>query len=174
MIKKILFWYVKFIEKIVNFITFNISIWVALLLVLVMLYDVFLRYIFNSPTIWGYDTECMLGLTIYALGWSYVQIKDSHVRIDIFYDKMSARGKAIIDALGDILIGIPVCASYCFITFDYAKRAYQSGEVLQSSFWYPPAAPIRFIFFIGMTLFLLTLIRRLIQALYLIFKGENI
>ncbi len=151
---------------------FNINRWVTLLLILVIIYDVIARYIFNSPTIWGYDTVCMLGLVVYTLGWSYVQLNDSHVRIDVFYEKMSDRQKAIVDAIGDILIGIPVCLIYINITYNYTRRAFSSGEVLQSSFWYPPAGPVRTVYFIGMVFSLI--VRRLIQSFYLIFKGEKI
>ena len=59
--------------------------WLAWLLVLVGAYDTIMRHFFNAPTIWAYETMCMAGGALYALGWSYCYLYDSHVRVDLLY-----------------------------------------------------------------------------------------
>lgn len=62
----------------------SVGKWFAFLLVLVGSYDAIARHFFNAPTIWAYDVLCMSGGITYMLGASYVYLKDSHTRVDIF------------------------------------------------------------------------------------------
>jgi len=150
------------------------SRWVVLLLVLVTIFDVVARYFFNSPTIWGYDTVCMLGGTVSMLGWNYVEQKDAHVRVDVFYDSMSDKGKALVNVLGSVFIGFPIILSYIFISFQWAINSWISKEVLMTSFWYPPSFPIRTMMFIGFLLFFLVFLNKFIRNLYFLIKGDRI
>ena len=59
--------------------------WLCVVLVGVVVYGVILRYVFNSPTMWAYETSIMLGTTIYVLGWAYVHRHGGHIRVEVFY-----------------------------------------------------------------------------------------
>lgn len=45
--------------------------------------------------------------SLFMLGAGYTLLKDDHVRVDIFYAKLSERGKSITNILGAILLLIP-------------------------------------------------------------------
>src|SRR5574338_263607 len=73
--------------------------WLNLPLVLVVSYEVIMRYVFNAPTIWVFDTAYMLYGTIFMLGAAYALHKGAHIRTDFFYERWSVRTKGMVDSI---------------------------------------------------------------------------
>ncbi|MBU6188695.1 MAG: TRAP transporter small permease subunit, partial [Betaproteobacteria bacterium] len=81
----------------------KIGIFGALLIVPLVLstcYEVFARYLFNSPTIWAYEVGYMLTGSHFLLGLAFTLRAGEHIRIDIFSGKFAARTRALIDLAG--------------------------------------------------------------------------
>ena len=129
--------------------------WLAPLLVLVMTYEVTMRYVFNKPTIWTYETSMMLGGVIYALAWAYVHRNRSHIRVDIFYAHISPRRRLIIDVIGTLFFFFPLILILIKTSIVWTADAWTHKEVLQESIWYPPAAPFRALISLGYILLFL-------------------
>ncbi len=85
--------------------------WVCLVLVVVVVYEVTARFVFNAPTLWAFETICMLLCTIGALGWAYTHRHHGHVRVDVLYTLLSPRGRAIIDVGGYLIFFFPLLRS---------------------------------------------------------------
>ncbi|MBU1295393.1 MAG: TRAP transporter small permease [Gammaproteobacteria bacterium] len=66
-------------------------------LAFVVAFEVFSRYILDSPTIWAYDTSLFIFGYIAALGGAYAQQQRAHINVDILYNKVSARTKSIFN-----------------------------------------------------------------------------
>ncbi|MFW5833396.1 MAG: TRAP transporter small permease subunit [Pseudomonadota bacterium] len=62
-----------------------------LALVLVTVYEVGSRYLFNRPSIWAYDVAYMLSGTMVMLGAAWALRTNAHVRIDVLVHRLSAR-----------------------------------------------------------------------------------
>jgi TRAP-type mannitol/chloroaromatic compound transport system permease small subunit len=148
--------------------------WLAFLLVLVGVYDVVLRYVFNRPTIWAYETSCMLGATIIVAGWGYVLLHHGHVRVDVFYARMSTRKKAIIDVVCDLLLFFPLIISLLWTSIPWMVDAWVRNEVMVETYWYPPAAPIRTVIVIGLAVFSLQGMAEFIRNLHILIKGKTL
>ena len=146
--------------------------WFAFALVLVGVYDVALRYLFNKPTIWAYETSCMLGATIIVAGWGYVLLHHGHVRVDVFYSRMSTRKKAIIDVVCGLLLFFPLIISLLWTSIPWMVDAWVRNEVMVETYWYPPAAPIRTLLVIGLAVFTLQGIAQFMRDLHLLIKSE--
>lgn len=87
---------------------FAVGILVAMA-VLVM--EVFLRYVFNSPTIWAHETTTFLSAVTFIFGGLYCVARNSHIRVVLVYDLVNPRLRRILD----ILISIAcLCASLFF------------------------------------------------------------
>lgn len=54
----------------------------------IVAFEVFARYVLNSPTIWVYDTSLFLFGYISALGGAYAQQRKAHINVDIIYLKV--------------------------------------------------------------------------------------
>ena len=152
----------------------SVGKWFAFLLVLAGSYDAIARHFFNAPTIWAYDVLCMAGGVTYMLGASYVYHKDLHTRVDIIYGSVSKKKKAIIDIICSIIMFFPLMSVMLILATKWAVKAWKINEVMFTSFWYPPAAPYRTVFAIGIFLLILQGIARFVRDVYFVIKGEAI
>jgi len=137
--------------------------WVAVALVLVLSIEVVMRYIFNSPTIWAHLLSMMLGGTTVMLTLAYTDLHNGHTRIDIFYAKLSPRGKALLDAICAILFFFPLVGVLIYTSANWVSASFMEGEIRTESFWYPPAWPFRLVFMVGWCLFALQGLARFIR-----------
>ena len=153
--------------------TGKIVCWLALVLVLVMTYSVIMRYVFRMPLMWAYETSIMLGAAIYVLGWSYALKRNVHVRLDIFYVRLSSRWKAIIDVAGTILVLFPLFFLLIQSATRYAWVAWEINEKLTETYWYPPAAPIRTVVALGFILYAFQAMAELIRNLYILIRNKS-
>lgn len=152
----------------------QIGKWFAFLLVLVGAYETISRHFFNAPTIWAYDTLCMAGGTLYLLGASYDYLHDAHTRVDLFYSMFSKRIQALIDVVASLLFFFPLMIIMMKLAFEWAVKAWRIKEVMFNSFWYPPAAPYRSIFALGLFLLVLQGLARFVRDVYFLVRGESI
>jgi TRAP-type mannitol/chloroaromatic compound transport system permease small subunit len=58
---------------------------------------VFLRYALNDPSLWIGNTLQAAMVVMACVGGAYALNQDAFVKVDVFYDRLSARGKAVSD-----------------------------------------------------------------------------
>ncbi len=83
------------------------SAWLALLLVVVTTYDVFMRYLFRTSFVFVQELEWHLFAVMFLMTAGYAHLRDSHVRVDIFYARLPERARAWIDLIGGVLFLFP-------------------------------------------------------------------
>ena len=122
----------------------------------VLLLSTISRAAFNVSYIWVVEMAQFLLAAYYFLGGGYSMQLDSHVRMDLLYDRLSPKGKAITDA-------ITVFFLVFYLVFLLAggisstEYALQYGQKNYSS-WAPILAPIKIIMCIRIALILLQVI----------------
>ena len=146
--------------------------WLMVVLMVVVVFDVLMRYFFNAPTAWAFELAMILGSTGYMLSWGEVERVGMHLRVDVFYAASSPRWKATINTLGTIICWYPVYVSYMIVSWHWAVRAWRIHEVMVESYWYPPAAPTRTLIIIGFTLVCAQLTVSLIKNIHVLKTGE--
>lgn len=104
---------------------FAASIMMAGLMVIVCI-DMTLRYLYNSPLIWGTEVTEILLLYITFLGAGWVLHVDAHVVIDVFICKAGERKKKWLKLFSCGLIGI-VSAILIYYGFDTAYDHFARG-----------------------------------------------
>ncbi len=129
--------------------------WLILILTAVMVYDVIMRYLFNAPTVWGFDVSYMLGGTFFILGMGYTLLRDKHVRVDVFSARFSARTKAWIEVILGLLLFFPAFGLLLYQLVPYVLRSWLDQEKSLESFWRPPIYPFKTMLLIGVALLLL-------------------
>ena len=107
-----------------------ISIFVIILVLLVG-YDVSMRYLFNSGSIAIQELEWHLFSIILLLGSAYTLKHDEHVRLDIFYSSKLINDKVRIwfDVLGTLLILLPFCLLIIISAWPFVTKAYIHNEI---------------------------------------------
>ena len=127
----------------------------VLVMIFVVCYNVFLRYVFLRPTIWSYDTNYMLGGSMMVIGLAVVLKHGGHVRIDILSVRFSKKTKLIIEIVFTLCVFIPALLMISRVYWVDVFRAIEIGETLMRSSWYPVSWPFKAMLATGFSLFLL-------------------
>ena len=111
----------------------NLMGWIAGTLNLVMLinvfYDAITRYFFSTGSIALQEMEWHLFAIVFLFGIAYGLKEDSHVRVDVLYDRFSPRWKAVVNIAGAVLFLLPLSVLIIEGSVWYVQEAYNSGEV---------------------------------------------
>ncbi len=146
--------------------------WFMLGMIFFGVLEVTQRYVFNHPTMWGYELIIMLGAAMYPLTWACVHRRHGHVRVDVFYSRMSTRGKAIVDVVCGVLFFFPVIVFLVYTSGVWMWHAWEIGEKSVETYWYPPIAPLRTAVFVGVVLFLVQGVAQFIRDAHLLVRGR--
>lgn len=117
----------RLISKIIDALG-NLCSLLMLLMIANVFYDVVMRYFFNDVSIGMQELEWHLFAAMFMFGIAYTLKEDAHVRVDIFYDAMTAKKKAIINIFGSIFFALPITLLILYFSYDYAHEAYLMGE----------------------------------------------
>ena len=115
------------LEKVSSVIGTTIS-YLLLLMTLVSVTVVIIRYLFDSGSIAMQDSITYLHASLFIFSMGYCLQKDGHVRVDIFYQKMTIKKKAIVDLLGTCFLLIPFSIFTLWASFPYVQRSWEMGE----------------------------------------------
>ena len=128
--KSILLKIISIIDTFTEYTGKFISIFVIILVLLVG-YDVSMRYLFNSGSIAIQELEWHLFSIILLLGSAYTLKHDEHVRLDIFYSSKLINDKVRIwfDVLGTLLILLPFCLLIIVSAWPFVTQAYIHNEI---------------------------------------------
>lgn len=104
--------------------------WLVLILVLLVGYDVTMRYLFNSGTIALQELEWHIFAAIFLLGAAYTLKHDDHVRLDLIYQSrfLSDKHRAIINLMGGLLLLIPFCVLVIYSALPFVQNAFDFSE----------------------------------------------
>jgi len=102
--------------------------WLTLILVLVIVIDVLLRYIFNLTSAASFELEWHLFAMIFLLGAAWTLQGDKHVRVDVFYHRFSEKRKAWINLFGTFFLLFPFCAIGCFESLSFVESSFALRE----------------------------------------------
>lgn len=102
--------------------------WLTLAMVIVTFVIVVLRYGFEMGWIAMQESVIYMHALVFLIGIPYTLKHDGHVRVDIFYSKMSERGKARVNLFGTLLLLFPVTLFIAWISWDYVMASWQWKE----------------------------------------------
>lgn len=102
--------------------------WLALAMVLVTFVVVVLRYIFDSGSIALQESVTYMYALLFMLGAAYTLQQDGHVRVDIFYQRFSDRGRAWVNLLGTLFLLVPVAVFLLLSSWGYVADAWAVRE----------------------------------------------
>ena len=81
--------------------------WLALAMVLVQFMIVVARYVFGLSDVAVNESVLYMHATLFMLGAGYTLLVNGHVRVDIFYNRLSDVGKRRIDLMGHLFLLMP-------------------------------------------------------------------
>jgi TRAP-type mannitol/chloroaromatic compound transport system permease small subunit len=102
--------------------------WLTLAMVVGMFLIVLLRYLFAVGFIWMQESVTWMHATIFMLGAAWALRSGDHVRVDVFYKKMSPRRQGWVDLLGTLLLLLPMCGYIFFESLPYVQQSWEIRE----------------------------------------------
>jgi TRAP-type mannitol/chloroaromatic compound transport system permease small subunit len=118
---------VKIIEKTTEAVGRSVA-WLAIVLVLATGLVVLLRYVFQTGSIALQESLLYINALLFTLGSAYTLKHDGHVRVDIFYNKLSPKHKALLNLLGTLVFLMPFCISVLWFSWDYVAASWRVKE----------------------------------------------
>lgn len=84
-------------------------IWLALGVVVVQLLLVIGRFVFSYEQAFVTDLVRMWYAALFLFASAYTLVEEGHVRVDVFYSGMSRRGRALVNGIGTVGLGMTLC-----------------------------------------------------------------
>jgi len=142
-----------------------------LIIVGVILYEIFVRYVLNSPTIWAHEVSQMVyGAYVILLG-GFLQQRKGHVNVEILTDRFSPRTRAIINCFTWLLF-FAFCGVLLWKGGEMAWDSFLLRET-ESTVFEPPIYPLKMMIPLGALLLLLQGIVHYIGDLKLAITGKE-
>jgi TRAP-type mannitol/chloroaromatic compound transport system permease small subunit len=107
--------------------------WLCLLMVVVTSVVVIERYWLHSGSIRMQESIKFMHALVFMLAAAYTLAAGDHVRVDVFYSRMSVRNKAWVDLLGTLLLLFPFCSFLLWSSWDYMMISWQIQEASQEA-----------------------------------------
>jgi TRAP-type mannitol/chloroaromatic compound transport system permease small subunit len=155
---------VRVIDRLSRFFGATAAVLVITLVVL-MLYDVVLRYVFNAPTSWGNDLNTFLMGGSFVLSIAYALSTDAHVRVDLLYNERTRPRLAYVDLIGLTLIVLPAVALISWGLLGHLEDGIRTGERTGSGGWNPVVWPFRAVMLIGFLMFTIQIVAEIVKRI---------
>ena len=103
--------------------------WCILILTLSVSYEVFVRYVLNSPTVWAFDMMIQMYGALFLMCGAYALAQDTHVRADVVYRLFPVRIQAGLDFLLYFLFFFPGIIALVWYGYEIASDSWRYKEV---------------------------------------------
>ena len=107
--------------------------WCIMILTLSVTYEVFVRYVLNSPTVWAFDMMVQMYGALFLMAGPYALAQDSHVRGDVLYRLFSVRWQASLDFLLYLIFFFPGIMALFWYGWEIASDSWRYKEVSWNS-----------------------------------------
>lgn len=97
-------------------------------MIFVRVFDIVGRQFWKTPSVWFQFLEWAFFWLLIILTVGFAYLKNSHVRIDIIRDRLSVRGRAILELLGIVFLLLPFLAVVTLYGWEFIYRSFADGE----------------------------------------------
>jgi TRAP-type mannitol/chloroaromatic compound transport system permease small subunit len=128
--------------------------WLIVALTCLIAWEVFSRYVLNSPHDWALDAQIQMYGTLFMLAGAYTLSKNGHVRGDVLYGFFMPRTQAWVDLILYVLFFLPGIVALTWAGWTFAQ---ESIAIRESTFSATPLPLYPFKFMIPVAGFMLLL-----------------
>lgn len=136
--------------------------------VLAYFYEVLMRYLFNTPTIWVHEASYLLFGMQYLLAGAFALLHGSHVRVDIVYAALPPRQRISLDIFTSVFFFIFALA-LIGTSWRFFMDSYSMNEITIET-WGIQHWPVKAMMLLGALLLALAGISKLIKDIQLFIR----
>ena len=107
--------------------------WCILILTLSVAYEVFMRYVLNSPTVWAFDMMVQMYGALFLMAGPYALAQDAHVRGDVLYRLFTIKWQARLDFILYLCFFFPGILALFWYGWEIASDSWRYQEVSWNS-----------------------------------------
>jgi TRAP-type mannitol/chloroaromatic compound transport system permease small subunit len=107
----------------------KIAAWAILAAVLVSAVNAIIRKVFGTSSNAWLELQWYLFGAVFMLCAAWTLAENEHIRIDIVSNRLSKRGRDLIDLFGHLFFLLPFVAVLTYLSWPFFWRSYQSGEI---------------------------------------------
>lgn len=161
-------WMARIITTIdrLNFWVGRLVAFLVLPIMVAMVYEVTVRYVFTSPTIWAYDVSRMFYGAMFVLGAAYGLSRGVHIRSDFIYRGWRVQTQGRVDAALYVIFFFPTMILLLWVSFDWAWTSLVRWERGMDTAFAPLLGPVRISLPIGVFLLILQGISELLKSIH--------
>ncbi len=111
------------------------------MLVVLVVYDASMRYLFSQGSTALQELEWHLFDVVILLSIAYTMKEGAHVRVDILYDKFSPKTRKIIDIIATLFFILPLSLLIIYIGYDFVHISFVQNEASSN----PGGLPYRWV-----------------------------
>ncbi len=160
-----------FIDKVSTWVGQFFS-WLILLLTLMISWEVFSRYVLDSPHAWAFDVMSMMYGSLFMMAGAYTLSKNGHVRGDVLYGFFPPRLQAWFDLILYILFFIPGVVALAYAGYGFAADSWAINEHSNITANGPPVYPFKTILPIAGAFLLAQGLVEIVRCIVCIKQGE--
>jgi TRAP-type mannitol/chloroaromatic compound transport system permease small subunit len=160
-----------FIDKVSTFVGHCFS-WLIVGLTLLISYEVFSRYVLDSPHAWAFDVMIMLYGTLFMMAGAYTLSKNGHVRGDVLYGFFQPRTQAAIDLVLYIVFFIPGIIALSYAGYSFAAESWAINEHSNITADGPPIYPFKTVIPLAGLMLLLQGLVEIVRCAICLRQGE--
>ena len=131
-----------FIDKVSTWIGQFFS-WLIVALTFMISWEVFSRYVLDSPHAWAFDVMSMMYGSLFMMAGAYTLSKNGHVRGDVLYGFFPPRLQAGLDLALYILFFVPGVFALAYAGYGYAADSWAINEHSNITANGPPVYPFK-------------------------------
>lgn len=120
-------YFLRTMHRILSSISYFTAFILGLLVVLIV-YDATARYLFSAGSTALQELEWHFFDVVILLSIAYTFEHNSHVRVDILYDKFSLKTQAVIDIVAIVFFILPLSGLIIYIGFDFVQMSFVQDE----------------------------------------------
>ena len=106
----------------------EITAWLNVVLVTVIILQVVLRYVFSSGLVILEELQWHLYAVGIMVGLSYCTISDTHIRLDLMHDRLSQRRKSTIEIFGTLFLLMPMVIIILVHSWPFVAQSFTQME----------------------------------------------
>jgi len=149
----------------------KLAAWTAVVLTLLISWEVFSRYVLNTPHAWVLDMQIMLYGTLFMCAGAYTLSKNGHVRGDVLYGFFQPRTQATIDLVLYIIFFLPGIVALTWAGWNFAQDSLAIREQTFSADALP-LYPFKFVLPLSGGILLLQGFVEIVRCVICIREGE--
>ncbi len=144
--------------------------WVWIVLLAVIILNVTVRYAFDQGRIEFEEIQWHLYAIGFLVALSYCLEADTHVRVDIFHERMTIRNQAWVEMGGILFLLLPFISMVIYFAVPFVVYSWDVGEASDAPSGLPARWAIKSFMIIGFALLGLATLSRLTRVTSVLFN----